>query len=34
MKDAVPEIENLMGLSKNTVYLHIRNYKKKLKDES
>lgn len=34
MKDAVPEIESLMCLSKNTVYLHIRNYKKKLKDES
>lgn len=34
MKDAVPEIESLMELSKNTVYLHIRNHKKKLKDES
>ncbi len=34
MKDAVPEIESLMELSKNTVYLHIRNHKKKLKDEA
>ncbi len=32
MKDAVLEIEKLTGLSKNTVYLHIRNHKKNLKD--
>lgn len=34
MKDAVPEIESLMELSKNTVYLHIRNHKKKLKEDA
>lgn len=31
MKDAILIVEKIMGLSKNTVYLHIRNYKKKLK---
>lgn len=34
MKDAVIRMEELMGISRNTVYLHIRNHKKKLKDES
>ncbi len=32
IKDAVTQIEKLSGLSKNTVYLHIRNYKNSQKD--
>ncbi len=32
IKDAVTQIEKLSGLSKNTVYLHIRNYKNNQKD--
>ncbi len=30
MKDAVIRMEELMGISRNTVYLHIRNHKKNL----
>ena len=30
MKDAVYKIETLMNISKNTVYLHIRNHKKNI----
>ena len=26
IKDAVPNVADLLGISKNTVYLHLRNY--------
>lgn len=29
LKDSVTKVEELMGISKNTIYMHIRNYKKK-----
>ncbi len=29
LKDSVITVEKLMGISKNTIYMHIRNYKKK-----
>lgn len=29
LKDSVLTVEKLMGISKNTIYMHIRNYKKK-----
>lgn len=29
LKDSVIIVEKLMGISKNTIYMHIRNYKKK-----
>ncbi len=31
LKDSVLKVEQLMGISKNTVYMHIRNHKKNLK---
>ena len=32
-KDSVVVLENMMGTSKNTIYMHIRNYKKALKSK-
>ena len=32
-KDSVVVLENMMGISKNTIYMHIRNYKKALKSK-
>lgn len=32
LKDSIQIIERISGLSKNTVYLHIRNYKKKISE--
>ena len=32
-KDSVVTLENLMGLSKNTIYMHIRNYKKNMQKD-
>ena len=31
LKDSVIKVEELMNISKNTIYMHIRNYKKKSK---
>ncbi|MBQ9328160.1 MAG: PAS domain-containing protein [Solobacterium sp.] len=30
LKDSVLKVEELMGISKNTIYMHIRNHKKKI----
>lgn len=30
LKDSVITVEKLMGISKNTIYMHIRNYRKKI----
>lgn len=30
LKDSVVKVEGLMGISKNTIYMHIRNYKREL----
>ncbi|MBQ1899714.1 MAG: PAS domain-containing protein [Erysipelotrichaceae bacterium] len=32
LKDSVIKVEKLMGISKNTIYMHIRNHKKNLKE--
>lgn len=31
LKDSIIKVENLLGISKNTIYMHIRNYRKKTK---
>lgn len=31
LKDSIIKVEKLMGISKNTIYMHIRNYRKKMK---
>lgn len=31
LKDSILKVEKIMGISKNTIYMHIRNYKKKYK---
>ncbi len=33
LKDSVLKVEKLMGISKNTIYMHIRNHKKKMDSE-
>ena len=33
LKDSVIKVEKLMGISKNTIYMHIRNHKKNLKED-
>ncbi len=33
LKDSVLKVEELMGISKNTIYMHIRNHKKKMNGE-
>lgn len=32
LKDSVIKVEKLMGISKNTIYMHIRNHKKNMKE--
>ena len=32
LKDSVLKVEELMGISKNTIYMHIRNHRKKIKE--
>ena len=29
LKDSILKVESIMGISKNTIYMHIRNYKKR-----
>lgn len=31
LKDSILKVEKIMGISKNTIYMHIRNYKKRYK---
>ncbi len=33
LKDSVIKVEKLMGISKNTIYMHIRNHKKNLNEQ-
>ena len=33
LKDSVIKVEKLMGISKNTIYMHIRNHKKNLENK-
>ena len=32
MKDSVVKVASILGISKNTVYMHIRNFKNQKKD--